>query len=94
MDALQLEQRLDRIEKLLVAAKKVLNFEEACDYTGISRSYMYKLTSGGIIPHSKPNGKVIFFDKDKLESWLLQNHRKSADELEQEALQYSLKKRR
>ena len=93
MDKLKIDERLERIEKLLLGNKKVLTFDEGCDYTGISRSYMYKLTSNGIVPHSKPNGKVIFFEKDKLDSWLLQNHRKSAGEIEQEALSYTMQKK-
>jgi excisionase family DNA binding protein len=88
MDNLKIAERLDRIERLIIANKKVLTFDEACDYTGISRSYLYKLTSSGVIPFSKPNGKVIFFDKEKLNKWLLKNARKSAGEIEEEALSY------
>lgn len=93
MNNINLEQRLDRIERLLVSNKKVLTFEQACDYTGISRSYLYKLTSQNKVPFSKPNGKVIFFDKEKLDTWLLQNSSKSQNEIEQEALNYTLSKK-
>lgn len=61
------EQRLDRIERLLIGQKNVLTLDEACHYTGISRTYMYKLTCGCRIPHYKPNGKNIFFDRGELE---------------------------
>jgi len=71
MDNLQLEDRLIRIEQLLMATKEVLTLDEACQYTGISRSYMYKLTSNGKIPHFKPRGKLIYFEREKLNSWLL-----------------------
>jgi len=54
-------------------SKNVLNLEEACAYLGYKKSYLYKLTSAGIVPHSKPNGKRIFFDKAKLEAWMLSN---------------------
>ena len=94
MDTILIFDRLDRLEKLLTAHKEVLTFEEACDYTGISRSYLYKLTSSGNIPHSKPNGKMIFFEKKKLNGWLLQNNRKSKTDLENEALRHTLKNRR
>tara|TARA_B100000949_G_C14275555_1_gene449335 strand:- start:850 stop:1140 length:291 start_codon:yes stop_codon:yes gene_type:complete len=90
MDNLELEQRLDRIERLLSTNKEVLTFEEACEYMGISRSFLYKLTSTRKIPHSKPNGKMIFFEKKKLNVWLLQNGRKSKEEIKIEALKYSL----
>ncbi|WP_320111610.1 helix-turn-helix domain-containing protein [Draconibacterium orientale] len=88
MDNIKIEERLDRIERLLISNKKVLTFDEVCDYTGLSRSYLYKLTSSGVIPHSKPNGKVIFFDKEKLNNWLLKNARKSADEIKEDALNF------
>ena len=53
--------------------RKVLTVSEACEYLGYKKSYLYKLTSGGIIPFSKPNGKTIFFDRAKLEEWMLSN---------------------
>jgi len=46
MNDLNLEDRLKRIEQLLVANKEVLTMEEACDYTGISRGYMYQEVKG------------------------------------------------
>jgi len=64
-------QKLDEIEKSLLSTKKVLSFDEACRYTGFTSSYMYKLTANGSIPFSKPMGKVLFFDRQKLDEWLL-----------------------
>lgn len=81
---------MERIEKLLTNNKEVLTFEEACEYMGVSRSFLYKLTSRRQIPHSKPNGKMIFFEKQKLNLWLLRNKRKSEVEIESEALKYTL----
>ena len=94
MDIILIFERLDRLERLLTANKEVLTFEETCDYTGISRSYLYKLTASGNIPHSKPNGKMIFFEKCKLNDWLLQNGRKSHAEITDDALKYTFKNRR
>ena len=94
MDNLLIFERLDRIERLLTVSKEVLTFEETCDYTGISRSYLYKLTASGNIPHSKPNGKMIFFEKKKLNEWLLQNMRKSNSEIEAEAMEYNFRNRK
>lgn len=94
MDNYLILERLDRLERLLIANKEVLTFEETCDYTGISRSYLYKLTASGNIPHSKPNGKLIFFEKVKLNTWLLQNGRKLKLEIETEALNYTFKNKR
>ncbi|MDU1905059.1 MAG: helix-turn-helix domain-containing protein [Dysgonomonas sp.] len=93
MDTLKLDERLERIERLLLNNKKVLNFEETCEYTGLSRSYLYKLTAAALIPHSKPNGKVLYFDKDKLDSWLLENHVKTRQEIEKEASSFTFRKK-
>lgn len=68
--------------------KKVLTFNEALAYTGYRRSYFYKLTHAGVIPHSKPNGKAIFFDREKLEEWLLSNPRTSLKDRQQSAANY------
>lgn len=94
MDSIKLDERLNRIEQLLLGSKKVLSFDEACDYTGISRSYLYKLTSKGEITFSKPNGKIIFFSKEDLDKWLLRNRQVSKSEIENHALNYVLKNKK
>lgn len=91
---IQLDQRLDRIEKLLLSNKTVLTFDEASEYTGLSKSYIYKLTSSQRIPHSKPNGKIIFFNKEKLDNWLLNNEKKTDNEIDNKALSYTQKHKR
>ena len=68
-----IEQRIEELESLVYATKNVLNFEEACKFLSLSKSYLYKLTSAGLIPHYKPQGKMISFEKDILEEWLRQN---------------------
>ncbi len=93
MNNIELNEKLNNIERLLLGSKKVLTFDEACDYTGISRSYLYKLTAAGKIPHSKPNGKLIYFDIDRLNKWLLRNDRKSTCETNDQAIEYILRKR-
>ena len=85
MSVIELGNRLERIEKLLLGSKNVLTFDEACEYTGLSRSYMYKMTASSNIPFSKPNGKVIFFSRDKLDSWMLENEHKTRKEIEEQA---------
>ena len=68
--------------------KRVLSFSEGCEYTGYTKSYMYKLTSGGVIPYSKPNGKKIWFDREKLDQWLLSNSSATLAEQESKAETY------
>jgi excisionase family DNA binding protein len=86
MDKLQsIDERLSNIENLLLAQKTVLNFVEVAAYTGLSKSYLYKLTSAGGIPCYKPQGKHIYFDKQEIDQWLLQNRKSTNQELENQA---------
>ena len=63
--------RLNEIEKMLLCQKTVFSFVEAAEYTGLSKSYLYKLTSAGLIPHYKPSGKLLFFKRQEIDEWLL-----------------------
>lgn len=74
----EVEKQLSLIkkEKTLDPFKKMLSIDELCLMTGYKKSYVYRLTSEGVLPYSKPNGKTIFFDKDKIEEWLLSNRKK------------------
>ena len=89
MDSLQIiEQKLTNIENRLVASKEVLTFDETAIFTGFSKSYLYKLTSAGIVPHSKPNGKNLFFDRAKVQEWLLGKPIKTSAEINAAASDY------
>ena len=46
--------RLQNIEELLLTQKTVLKLDEVILLTGLSKSYLYKLTSTGGIPCYKP----------------------------------------
>lgn len=50
--------------------KRVLTFEEACEYLGYKKSTLYKMVSKKILPFSKPR-KKIYFDRIALENWML-----------------------
>jgi len=85
-----IEERIEELESLVYASKNVLSFEEACKYLNLSKSYLYKLTSAQQIPHYKPQGKMIYFEKDMLEAWLRQNPIKTQAQISQEASNYIL----
>ena len=86
MENLQsIDDRLRNIETLLLSQKTVLNFEEVAGYTGLSKSYLYKLTSSGGIPCFKPQGKHIYFNKQEIDSWLMQNRKATTRELDSKA---------
>lgn len=74
--------------------KTILTFDEASKYTGMSKSYLYKLTSGRKIAHSKPSGKLIFFNKEDLDNWLLSNRVTPQVEIDQKAQAYCMSNRK
>lgn len=91
-------KRLEIIEKHVldqnIILKNVLNFNEACKYLELSQSHLYKLTSAGTIPHYKPNGKKLYFNRAELEEWLLRNRNTTQEEIDKEAANYLIKKGR
>jgi excisionase family DNA binding protein len=87
-DLQAIHSKLDNIYSATLSGKTVLTLDEVASYTGLSKSYLYKLTAAGLIPHSKPNGKNVYFDKQIIEKWLLRNEAKSNDRLEKEAVHY------
>ena len=73
------------LAKFMLGQKEVLTLEEACTYSGLSKSKMYKHTSGGKLPFYKPEGKKIYFKREDLENFLLRNRHSSQEELEEKA---------
>lgn len=61
-----IELRVSELENLVLHTKNVLSFEEASRFLNLSKSYLYKLTSGNLIPHYKPQGKRLYFEKTEL----------------------------
>ena len=83
-------KKLNKLEILIVStAKQILTVDDLINYTGFSRSYIYKLVHKSIIPYSKPNGKTLFFQKNEIDEWLLQNKSSSISQLEQKANSYT-----
>jgi excisionase family DNA binding protein len=73
--------RLDTLTSAVLSNKTVLTIEEASAYTGLSVSSIYKMTSTQEIPHYKPRGKMLYFNRDELDGWLLQRRVKTTDEI-------------
>ena len=88
-----LEMRVEELEQMLFLTKNVLSFDEASKFLNLSKRYLYKLTSGNLIPHYKPQGKMLYFEKVELEAWLRQNPIKTQAQIEQEAQKYILNNR-
>lgn len=73
VDPAVINERLKLIEDALYSAKDILNMKDVCKYLDISQSLLYKLTCNGEIPHFKPRGKMIFFEKKELIAWIKKN---------------------
>ena len=71
--ASKLMERIEELEKMVKRTKNVLRFDEACEYIGVSESLLYKLTAANEVPHYKPRGKMLYFDREEIDKWLLQN---------------------
>lgn len=53
--------------------KKMLTLEKAARYLGVSKSNLYQLIHRRAIPHYKPNGKMVYFNRLELDKWLQRN---------------------
>lgn len=89
-DSNYIEETLKRLETMVTIQKTVLNLNEVATYTGLSKSYLYHLTSTGGIPCYKPSGKIIYFNKDEIEKWMLSNRKSTREEIEAKAVNYIL----
>jgi len=86
-----LQDLINKIEILtgaVLSNKTVLSSEECAAYIGVSLTHIYKLTSTQGIPHYKPRGKMVYFDRSEIDEWLLQNRIKPITETTAQAVQH------
>lgn len=82
---------IEQLGSILEKKEKPLCFLEAAKFLNVSNSYLYKLTHLRKIPYYKPQGKKIYFLREDLVSYLLQNRNRSLSEIDQEASNYILR---
>ena len=73
--------------------KRLLSIEEASNLSGVSVSYIQKLTASKQLPHSKPTGKLIFIHRKDLETFLSQNYISSNDEVSSSVANFLINKK-
>jgi excisionase family DNA binding protein len=94
-------ERLDQIEKLLKSLKlensnaqknypEIFTVKHVAEYLDVSKSYIYQLTRTNLIPHSK-NGNRLYFDKEKITKWVLENNVLTHKEIKEEVDNYLTK---
>lgn len=86
----KIQQGRDSIPTATAVTRKILSLTEFCEHTGLSKQTAYKLTSAQKVPHSK-RGKRIYFDREKVDEWLLENRVATHSEIQQQASEYLLK---
>ena len=86
----EIYNKLTAIESLLESTNQTnpLTLPEAAKVLDLSRSHLYKRTSERKIPHFKPNGKKIYFDKSELVQWLKRKPKRTLEETEEKAASY------
>lgn len=71
----------------LLSAKNVLTIEEVSKLTDLSVSCLYKKTCAKEIPYYKKD-KRIYFKRQEIEEWMLQNRVATNEELKDSAINY------
>ncbi len=82
--------RVERIEQQ--TGKTTLLIADVAALTGMSKSHIYKLTCTNQIPHYKPNGKHLYFDRAEVEAWMKRGKVQTNAEAAQAATRYNVRK--
>lgn len=86
----ELASKIDKLEKIaLLSAKNVLTIDDVALITSYSKGHIYRLTSGKKIPHYKPDGRTLYFKKEEIEEWMLQNRIQTDAEIQRKATTYT-----
>ena len=78
----------DEVRKALDQKKDLMKIEEASEFLGLSKSYIYKKTMTGEIPFYRPLGKVLYFEKTALVDWIRSHPSRPKQELATAVSQY------
>lgn len=70
-----------------ICCKEIWTLDELSEYTGFSKSHVYKLMMNRQIPHYKPCGKMCFFKRHEIENWLQMNPVATNEEISLKARQ-------
>ena len=79
IDMVRSEKPIERIRSLEQKIDEVDKIEAIESCLGLSESYLYKLTSSKRIPHYKPNGKLVYFNRRELCEWAMKNQVQTAE---------------
>ncbi|MGN0033435.1 MAG: helix-turn-helix domain-containing protein [Candidatus Limimorpha sp.] len=87
---MDIEKRLERIERLLVlGTKEVLNTADVALLLDVSESRIRHLTSAREIPYYKQGGRT-YFKKKEIEEWQLSQRIPTNQEIKRRATTYNI----
>lgn len=87
----EITQLADEIaSRIALYHKDTMNIEEVSIYTGLSKNQIYRLTSDRTIPHSKPNGKTVYFSRAEIDQWLMSNPIATTTDINSRAIAYTM----
>ena len=72
---------------------KPLTVTEAAAYTGLSKTYIYRLIHLKRIPNYKPMGGRVFFKQEELDGFIFRNKTSADYELQEEAEQLLIRQK-
>ena len=75
---------MKNFERDCTIPKQIISFKEALKYLDVSESFLYKLTSQSKITFFKPNNGKLYFKKEDLDKWMLQNENKTVSDIAQD----------
>ena len=84
------EERIKALENIFLCQKEIFNLDEAAMYIGVSKSNLYKMTASRKIPHYKPAGRYIYFERSELDKWIREGAVKTEEQLSDQANAYTL----
>ena len=65
----------------------MLSVAQASEYSGFSKSFIYKMTSTKNVVYYQPNGKTIFFKRSDLDDFLTRKKILSTNQIKEQAHQ-------
>ena len=81
----------EEVRKVLDEKKDLMKIDEAAEFLGLSKSYLYKKTMTGEIPFYRPLGKVMYFEKSALVEWIRSHPSRTNQDLSGAVTQYVTK---